>query len=65
MKRTGTHPKISKEEAKKQLSPGACKYCIHIYRAYLKKNLLCSRCMTYNYNKWVKEFINEKPNINT
>lgn len=42
----GTHPIMTKEEAKKILADGACKRCVYIVRCGLARILpdKCSRC---------------------
>ncbi len=50
----GTHPAISKEEARQMLPPGACKRCVYYARCFPEEVLAnyrlmqCSRCSTYS-----------------
>lgn len=39
----GSHPVISKQEAKHKLVKGACKMCVYYYRVF-KETRICYRC---------------------
>lgn len=40
----GWHPKMNKEEAKKQLPAKACRECVHLKRVYPEYNGECAYC---------------------
>jgi hypothetical protein len=44
MSQYGKHPVMSRNEARKRLPAGACKFCVYYVRAQMRGGGVCERC---------------------